>query len=121
MDEAAILKLMNEGRDQMTFKQKRVWDAISIDPEPWLYRNSEGHDNHVWVVAVIGRSVISYNEWDSGFDRSQFVRYGEIAQFGWGDGSLGAVVQDVLNELELGHRTAPTVSGPNPGTFPSKG
>ena len=120
MDEATILQRINEGRDLMAVKQRRAWDAISIHPEPWLYRLEDGRDNHVWVVALIGQSVISYNEWDGGFDRSHFARYGEIAQFGWGDGSLGVVVQGVLNELEFGHRTAPTVSGPTPGTFSTK-
>lgn len=120
MDEAAILKLTIQGRDHMTFKQKRIWDAITIHPEAWLYRHPNGHDSHVWVVALIGRSVISYNEWDGGFDRSQFFRYGEIAQFGWGNDDLDVAVQHVLNELELGHRTAPIVSGPKPGIPPTQ-
>ena len=120
MDEATVLQMINEGRDLMAVKQRKAWDAISIPPEPWHYRSDDGRDNHVWIVALIGQSVISYNEWDGGFDRSHFVRYGEIAQFGWGDGSLAVVVQDVLNELEFGHRTAPNVSRPNPGTFPAK-
>ena len=120
MDEAAILDLINEGRDSMTPKQKKIWDVVSIHPESWFYRSPSGRDNQVWVVALIGRSVISYNDADRGFDRSKFVRYGEVAQLGWGNEVLEVAVQDVLNELEFGRRTAPIVSEPKPGTFPGK-
>lgn len=120
MDEAAVWHLINEGRDGMSFAQRRLWDTISIDPEQWSHRTSAGNDLRIWVVALIGRTVISYNHLEYGFDRSSFVRYGEIAQLGWGQSELEVAVQDVLNELEFGRRTAPIVSEPKPGEYPGE-
>ena len=120
MDEAAVWHLINEGRDGMSFAQRRLWDTISIDPQQWDHRTSAGNDLRIWVVALIGRTVISYNDLEHGFDRSSFVRYGDIAQLGWGQSDLETVVQDVLNELEFGRRTAPIASEPKPGTYPGK-
>jgi hypothetical protein len=121
MKETALWDLINVRRERMSFAQRRLWDTISIDPEQWNHRNSAGEDLHIWVVALIGRTVISYNDLEHGFDRSNFVRYGEITQLGWGQSDLEIAVQDVLNELEFGRRTAPNVSGPKPGTYPGQG
>ena len=119
MDEADLLELINSSREWMSFAQRRLWDVISIDPELWLHRSSAGDDQRVWVVALIGRSVISYNHLEVGFDRSSFVRYGEIARLGWDQTDLGVAVQHILNELESGQRTAPIVSEPKSGKYPA--
>ncbi|WP_202350432.1 hypothetical protein [Mesorhizobium sp. 113-1-2] len=121
MNEAALWDRINAGRDRMSVAQRRLWDMISIDPEQWIHRTSAGDDLRIWVVALIGRTVISYNDLEHGFDRSNFVRYGEIAQPGWGQSDLEIAVQDVLNELEFGRRTAPIISGAKPGTYPGQG
>lgn len=120
MDEAAVWDLINESRERMDFAQRRLWNAIMIDPEVWVHRSPGRDDHHVWVVAVVGRSVISYNEIEHGFARSRFVRYGEIAELGWGQDDLEVAVQDVLNELELGRPTALRVSRPRPGEYPGR-
>ena len=104
----------------MDFAQRRLWDVIAIDPEQWNHQTSAGNDHRIWVIALIGRTVISYNDVEHGFGRSSFVRYGEIAQLGWGQSGLETAVQDVLNELEFGRRTAPIASEPKPGTYPGK-
>jgi len=107
MNEAALWELINAGRERMNFAQRRLWDVIGIDPEQWTHRSPAGEDRRIWVVALIGRSVISYNEFEYGFDCSRFARYGEIAELGWGQVDLEGAVQHVLNEVELGHQTRP--------------
>ncbi|MGX7872690.1 hypothetical protein ACVDG5_007465 [Mesorhizobium sp. ORM6] len=121
MNEAELWDLINASRERMDTGQRKLWDLIEIDPEQWIHRTSAGDDHGIWVLALIGRTVISYNDLEHGFDRSNFVRYGEIAQLGWGQSDLEIAVQDVLNELEFGRRTAPIVSEPKPGTYPGRG
>ncbi|ETA72920.1 MULTISPECIES: hypothetical protein [Mesorhizobium] len=121
MSEATLWDLINAGQDRMSFAQRRLWDMISIDPEQWIHRTPAGEDHRIWVVALIGRTLISYNDFEHGFDRSNFVQYGEIAQIGGGQSDLEIAVQDALNELEFGRRTAPVVSAPKPGTYPGQG
>ena len=118
MDEAALWELMNAGRDRMNFTQKRFWDLIRISPEKWAHHSLEGSEQGVWVVAMVGRSVVSYNDFEHGFDRSGFTRYGEIAEFGWGQADLEVAVQHILNDLEIGYSTTPRASSPQPGEFP---
>ncbi len=113
MHESALLDLMNASRDRMSFSQKRLWDIIKIGPEKWTHLSFEGHD--FWVVALFGRSIVSYNDFENGFDRSEFIQYGEIAELGWGQAALDEVVQHILNEMEVGYRTAPRASPPHPG------
>jgi len=118
MDEAALWELMNASRDRMNFAQKRLWDLIRISPEKWTHHSPEDREQGVWVVALIGRSVVSYNDLEHGFDRSGFIRYGEIAELGWGQADLEVVVQHTLNDLENGYETVPRVSSPQSGEFP---
>ncbi|WP_245268738.1 hypothetical protein [Mesorhizobium loti] len=59
MNEAALWDLINTGRERMNFAQRRLWDLIGIDPEQWIHRTSAGDDHRIWVVALIGRTVIS--------------------------------------------------------------
>jgi len=120
LDEEALWGLINDGRERMNVTQRRLWDVISIDPEPWVCASSTGKHHTVWVVALIGRSVISYNDAEAGFDRSTFLRYGEVLKLGWGQDDLEVSVQHVLNELESGHRSAAVVSEPNPGSYPRR-
>jgi hypothetical protein len=120
MNEATLSDLINTGRDRMTIAQRKLWDVISFDPEQWTHRSPSGNDRRIWIVALIGRSVISYNDVEAGFDRSNFIHYGEVAELGWGQADLEGAVQDILNELELGHPTAPRVSPPLPGEYPGR-
>ena len=120
MNEAALWDLINAGRERMTVAQRRLWDVICIDPEQWTHRSPLRDDQRIWVIALIGRSVISYNDIEGGFDRSNFIRYGEVAELGWGQADLEVTVQEILNELELGHPTAPRVSPPLPGEYPGR-
>ena len=120
MNEAALWDLINAGRERMNVGQRRLWDVFCIGPEQWTYRSPAGNDQRIWVVALIGRSVISYNEFEYGFDRSRFDRYGEIAELGWGQANLEGAVQHVLNEVERGDRTALIVSEPRPGAHPAR-
>ncbi|TRC90061.1 hypothetical protein FJV80_06385 [Mesorhizobium sp. WSM4310] len=117
LNEVALWELINESRYRMSLAQRRLWDLIRIDPEQWIHRSPTGNVS-IWVVALIGRGVISYNDAENGFDRSSFVQYGEIVELGWGQDELEGAVQHVLNELELGYRTAPGISRPQPGEFP---
>ncbi|MFD1983404.1 hypothetical protein ACFSOZ_12070 [Mesorhizobium newzealandense] len=118
MDEAALWDSINAGRDRMNFAQKRLWDAIRINPERWTHISANEAEHSFWVVALIGQNVVSYNDFEHGFDRSTFIRFGEIAELGWGQADLDATVQDILNELEFGHPTTSRVSAPQPGEFP---
>jgi hypothetical protein len=49
MSEAALWRRIDEGRERMSFAQRRLWDTISIDQEQWIHRTSAGDDRRIWL------------------------------------------------------------------------
>jgi hypothetical protein len=120
MDEAALWDLMNAACDRMTVPQARLWDVIRISPEKWTQRPHGVTSGGFWAVALLGSSVVWYNDLENGFNRSRFVRYGEILEFGCNQDNLEVALQWILNELRDGYVSAPRASPPMPGEFPGK-
>lgn len=118
MDEARLWKLMNDARERMSLPQKRLWEMLQVDPVRWTCEPHGGINGGFWVVGLIGRNVIWFNDLEDGFQRSSYVRHGEIGEYGSMQFGLEEVVQHIQNELEAGHRTYPHSSGPIAGEFP---
>lgn len=102
MDEAALWDLMNAAWDRMTFRQKHLWETIRIDPQKWEQHPYGIGNGGFWVVALIGRTVLWYNDLEYGFQRSSYVRHGEINEFGSNQFELEVALQYVLNEIDTG-------------------
>lgn len=73
MDEAALWDLMNAAWHRMTFRQKHLWETIRIDPQRWEQRPYGIGNGGFWVVALIGRTVLWYNDLEYGFQRSSYA------------------------------------------------
>lgn len=84
--EAAIWDLINDAFLKMTIPQKRVWELAKILPEKWSYEPKPSLKRKVWVVGVIGKQVVWYddvfNEMDDDFCVSEYERYGDIGKYG---------------------------------------
>ena len=119
MDEAKIWDLINAALDRMTPPQFRLWQVIRIAPEKWTQHPYGISGGGFWVVALIGRAVIWYNDGEAGFNRSSFTRYGEINEFRCSQDDLEVALQWVLNELQDGYDSAPAISRPIAGEFPA--
>lgn len=85
---------INDGWSGMSFKQRKLWDAIKWMPEEWELKGY----GPCWVVALIGETVIYYDHLEGGFSRSQWSRYGVIDRYQSGR-DLENVVQMVLNNI----------------------
>jgi hypothetical protein len=116
MDEARLWDLMNDARDRMTFPQKRLWQAIRIDPQSWS-NTTYGPHTRFWVVALIGQKAIWYNDFEHGFDLTPYRTHGEIGAFSGNQFELELAVQHVADEIECGYSTVPRMSGPIPGEY----
>lgn len=82
-DEAALLATINDGRDALSLPLRRLWDAICISPEVWTLTLPSGKETGAWVVAIIGKQVIWYDdifdEMYDGFHTGNYDAFGEIA------------------------------------------
>lgn len=65
----------------MNASDRRLWEAISFTPEKWAQHPWGDKGDGFWVVAVIGRSVIWYNDIEEGFNISRYTKYGTIDEY----------------------------------------
>ena len=56
----------------------------------------------LWVVAIVGRTVIWYNDIEEGFNRSRYSAYGTIDDYWCNQDELELTVQYLMNALDQG-------------------
>ena len=77
---AAPKARISQGYQRMNPKQQRLWQAIRIEPEKWQQHPYGDQGGGFWVVGLIGRAVLWYNDIEEGFNRSSFSTYGLIEE-----------------------------------------
>ena len=88
-----------------------------MTPQKW-HENSYGElGGGFWVVAVVGVTVIWYNDIEDGFNRSTYTQFGTIDEYWCNQDELEHVVQQVIHAIETGQDHAPKCSPPISGTF----
>jgi hypothetical protein len=100
--EAALQARVEQGVSRMTPAQVRLWQAIRIAPEKWRQRPYGEPGGGFWVVALIGRTVIWYNDIEEGFNRSRYTSYGVIEDYWRNDDELEVTVQYLTDALQRG-------------------
>ncbi len=83
-------------------RARRLWEAIRIDPEKWQLPPYGDTGHGFWVVALIGQSVIWYNDVEEGFNRSRYAAYGTIGDYWCNQDELEVTVGYLMNALEMG-------------------
>ena len=102
INEAALKKRIAQGMARMQPRARRLWESIRIDPEKWRLPPYGDGGGGFWAVAVIGRSVIWYNDVDEGFNRSRYSTYGEIDDYWRNDDELDVTIGYLMNALDMG-------------------
>lgn len=57
------------------------WELIKICPEKWNEETYGKEGNGFWVVGLIGKKVIYYNDIEGGFNISDYKSYGTIENY----------------------------------------
>ena len=100
--EAALRKRIAQGVARMSAACRRLWEAVRVEPEKWALHPYGDAGGGFWVVAIIGRSVIWYNDIDEGFNRSGYSGYGRIDDYWRNDDELDVALAYLNNAIELG-------------------
>lgn len=100
--ESEIWDAINAAEARMSAEQLRLWECIAITPNKWKQHPYGDLVAGFWVVAVIGRFIIWFNDIESGFNFSEYTLFGEIGSYGASPDALEATVQHVLNMLDGG-------------------
>jgi hypothetical protein len=102
ISEAALRKRIAQGVKRMDAKARRLWEAIRIEPEKWQLSPYGDAGGGFWVVAIVGRSVVWYNDIDEGFNRSRYSEYGQIGDYWRNDDELEVTLGYLMSALEIG-------------------
>jgi len=107
---------INDGWSRMSFKQRNLWEVIKRTPEEWTLKGY----GPCWVVALIGETVIYYNHFEHGFNRSPWSQFGIIDYYQSLQSGLEEAVQMQLNLVNTGYDVGPWTSGPFAGEYPGR-
>jgi hypothetical protein len=98
----ALRARVAQGEARMSPSQRHLWEAVRIDPEKWELHPIGDPGAGFWVVALVGRTVIWYNDIEEGFNRSRYSVYGTIDDYWCNQNELEITVQYLMNALEQG-------------------
>lgn len=94
----------------------KFWEYIKIVPEKWKEKTMGEEGGGFWVVAIIGKSVIYYNDIEEGYNFSTFTNYGEIDNYYCNQMELHEMIESLFYEIERQKNNChlTQVSGNNP-------
>ncbi|AMO99002.1 hypothetical protein CAter282_1103 [Collimonas arenae] len=101
----------------MNPQQARLWEAIRIVPHKWEEKSYGKLGNGFWIVAIIGATVIWYNDIEDGFNRSHYTSFGTMDEYWCNQDELEMALQHVLNFVETGQETRTTIGPSMPGKW----
>lgn len=102
ISEIALRKRVAQGEARMAPSQLRLWQAIRIEPEKWQQHPYGDPGNGFWVVAIVGRTVVWYNDIEDGFNRSRYAAYGQIDDYWCNHDELEVTLAYLMNSLNSG-------------------
>jgi hypothetical protein len=100
---SALLARIRQGCARMTEAQRHLWNGVEIKPEKWKQHPYGDAGDGFWVVGLVGRTVIWYNDLENGFNRSVYSDYGVIEDYWRNADELEITVQYLANALAGGH------------------
>lgn len=98
----ALAKRIAQGVARMSPPQRKLWEAIRIEPEKWQLSPYGDAGGGFWVVAIVGRSVIWYNDAEEGFNRSYYSGYGQIDDYWRNQDELEVTLGYLVTAIEKG-------------------
>jgi hypothetical protein len=84
---------------------KETVGRYRITPEKWQQDPYGKEGGGFWVVALIGTTVVWYNDIEEGFNRSCYSRYGFIDDYWCNQDELEWAIQALLKLIETGEDT----------------
>jgi hypothetical protein len=110
----ALLARIEQGEARMTPAQLRLWQGIRIEPEKWLQQPHGEAGGGFWVVGIVGRTVVWYNDIEDGFNRSTYIAYGRFEDYWCNQDELEVTIKYLMNVLEHGADLARLRTKPTP-------
>jgi hypothetical protein len=104
--EKALRRRIKQGYAAMSETSRHLWEAVRVEPEKWQQHPYGDAGGGFWVVAIIGRTVIWFNDIEEGFNRSAYSTYGTIDDYWCNQDELNVTVEYLANALAGGRDLA---------------
>ena len=91
--EAQILDDLNSCDDALSPSEKKLFGAAKIGPEKWALHPWGDEGGGFWVVALIGRNVLWFNDIEHGYNLSRYSEYGRIDEYWCNQESLSDAIR----------------------------
>ena len=93
-----LLEKIAHGEVNMSPSQLQFWETNRIPPQKWRLHPWGDQGEGFWVVAIIGKTVLWYNDIEDGFNHSQYTTHGVIDEYWCAQDEL----QHLIYKLEAG-------------------
>ncbi|MGX1785720.1 hypothetical protein ACWIGM_03225 [Bosea sp. NPDC055332] len=84
---------------QLSAGQLHIWRCIAIAPVKWALKPYGDLGGGFWVVAILGKSVIWYNDIEDGFNVSPYSSFGEIETYSASQFELRHILQQIIDRV----------------------
>ncbi|WP_028582204.1 hypothetical protein [Desulfogranum japonicum] len=108
---------LNQSWKRMSYEQRNLWEVIKIIPEKWKQDPWGNAGDGFWVVAIIGKTVVWYNDIEEGYNRSTYSEYGKIEEYWCDQDELEWAIQKIINEIKDGYVSDPKFGPPIKGEY----
>jgi len=108
---------INRGDAAMDHPTRRLWNAMRVEPQKWQLHPWGDLGGGFWVVAVIGRYAVWFNDIEGGFNISQYDTPGVLLEYCCNQDELNWAVdsaQQFINDGYFQGRFGPPQPGPHP-------
>jgi hypothetical protein len=114
LSETELHGMLNSAWERMSLPQRRFWEAIRIEPQKWELPPYGDLGGGFWVVAVIGQTVVWYNDIEDGFNRSHYSTPGTIGEYWCNQDRLEWTIQNIINTIDGSFKIQPHLAPPQP-------
>ena len=97
--EMQIWDEINSAVQRMSPEQGRMWESAKVIPQQWNAPDYGAGRLRFWAVAVMGQTVVWYDDMEDGFAVTEYLEFGAIAGSSSGDMSLERAIQELINRL----------------------
>jgi hypothetical protein len=100
-DKSRILKDIYYCELMLSLQPSRLkfWEHIRIEPEKWIENTVGKQGGGFWVVGMIGKKVIYYNDIEEGYNLSSFINYGEVEHYYAGQAELHEKIEGLYQDI----------------------
>jgi len=105
LEEHELLDIVNQAWKRMNLPERRLWEAIRIEPQKWQLDPWGKEGNGFWVVGIFGNRAIWYNDIEEGFNTSTWRTLGVLGEYWCNQDELEWTVNHLRSEIESNNPT----------------